>query len=144
MATHDNYTSTSHLHVSPLWLNLTIFGSLMVLTALTVWAAFQDFGPMDLPVALAIALVKATLVVLFFMHVKYSSKVVMLCAGAGFLFLVFLFAFPFADIGTRPNVPGWPRSTDVRAPLEPVDPGTSPADRASPGGSGGATGPGGV
>ena len=140
----EQHSSTSHIHISPLWLNLTIFSSLMVLTALTVWAAFQDFGPMDFTVALAIAAVKATLVVLFFMHVKYSSKLVMLCAGAGFLFLIFLFAFPFADYATRPSVPGWPASTDVAAPLEPRDPEMPSTNRGSPGGSGGSTGPGGV
>jgi len=125
-------------------MNLVIFGSLMLLTALTVWAAFQDFGAMDLPVALAIALVKATLVVLFFMHVKYSSKLVMLTAATGFLFLVFLFAFPFADITTRSTVPGWPSSVDVRPPLQPdgEEPGSAGRDR--PGEGVGPTAPGGV
>ncbi len=118
MSTSDDQTSTSHIHVSSLAMNLTIFGALMLLTMLTVWAAFQDFGPMDTTVALAIAVVKATLVVLFFMHVAYSSKIVMMCAASGFLFLVFLFAFPFADLATRPVIPGWPDSLDVRTPLE--------------------------
>lgn len=140
----DAHSSTSHLHISPLWLNLTIFGALMGLTGLTVWAAFQDFGPMDLPVALSIAIVKATLVVLFFMHVAYSSKLVMLTAATGFLFLVFLFAFPFADIETRTLVPGWPRSVDVRAPLSPEDEGTPSRDRDRPVAPPGATSPGGV
>jgi cytochrome c oxidase subunit 4 len=140
----DSQSSTSHIHISPLWLNLTIFGALMVLTALTVWAAFQDFGPMDFTVAFAIALVKATLVVLFFMHVKYSSKLVMICAATGFLFLIFLFAFPFADYATRSLVPGWPASTDVSEPLEQPDPETPSPGRGSPGGPGGAMGPGGV
>ena len=52
----------------------TIFGALMVLTGLTVWASFQHLGIWNTPVALAIAITKATLVALFFMHLRYSPK----------------------------------------------------------------------
>lgn len=118
MKTTQDDSSTSHVHVSPLPMFFAIFAALMVGTFLTVWAAFQDFGPMDTPVALLIAIIKATLVIMFFMHVKYSSKVVMMSAASGFLFLIFLFAFTFADIGTRKAVAGWGTSIDKRTPVE--------------------------
>jgi caa(3)-type oxidase subunit IV len=61
-------------HVSPKSVYYSIFGALMVLTVITVAAAFVNLGSLNFPVALAIAIIKATLVVLFFMHVKYSSR----------------------------------------------------------------------
>ena len=53
---------------------LTIFLALMVCTTLTVWAAFIDLGPWNIVIALTIATFKASLVVLFFMHARYSPK----------------------------------------------------------------------
>ena len=61
-------------HISPKSTYLTIFGALMVCTVLTVIAAFINLGNLNVPVALTIAVFKATLVVLFFMHVKYGSR----------------------------------------------------------------------
>ncbi|NJK88014.1 MAG: hypothetical protein HC923_00545 [Myxococcales bacterium] len=139
------WTSTSHVHVTPLWMNLTIFGLLMVLTGLTVWTAYLDLAPFDMLVALSIAVVKATLVVLFFMHVKYSSKLVMLVAATGFVFLVFMFAFPLSDVRTRDLPEAWPMTpVDVRSPLAPQAPGTTTRGRGSPANGSGSTGPGGV
>ena len=57
-------------HISPKSTYLTIFGALMVCTVLTVIAAFINLGNLNFPVALTIAVFKATLVVLFFMHVS--------------------------------------------------------------------------
>lgn len=74
---------------------------LMVGTGLTVWAAFQDFGPMNTVIALTIAMVKGTLVVLFFMHVKYSDKLTWVVAGAGFLWLLVLFSLTLSDYYAR-------------------------------------------
>lgn len=88
-------------HVVPLRVYFFIFGSLMALTALTVWAAFQDFGVLNTVVALAIAILKATLVILYFMHVRYSSSLVRVAAIAGFLWLIILFGFTFSDIISR-------------------------------------------
>ncbi len=67
--------SSGHIgHVSPIRTYILIWAALMVGTILTVAASMVDFpGPMNAVVALAIATVKATLVVLFFMHVKYIS-----------------------------------------------------------------------
>ena len=91
-------------HNSPtIGIYLTVFMALLFFTGLTIWVAFLDLGPFNNIVALSIACFKAFIVILYFMHVRYSSKLVWLVAGAGFLFLVFLFAFTMADLVTR----GW-------------------------------------
>lgn len=88
-------------HVSPISLYITIFMVLMVLTGVTVGAAYVDLGFLNLPVAVAIACVKATVVVLYFMHVKYSSRIVQLTAVTGFFFLIVLFGITMGDYFTR-------------------------------------------
>ena len=85
---------------------IAIFLSLMVGTALTVFAAFFDFpGPLNAVVALTIAVVKATLVVLFFMHVRYSGRLVWLVIVAALLWLAIMFAITFSDYWTRTWLP---------------------------------------
>jgi cytochrome c oxidase subunit 4 len=81
---------------------IAIFLALMVGTALTVLAAFYDFpGPLNAVVALTIAVVKATLVILYFMHVRYSGRLVWLVIVAALLWLVIMFAITFSDYWTR-------------------------------------------
>ncbi len=64
-------------HIVSIKVYLLIFLALMVGTALTVWAGLQDFpGQLNVIVALTIAVIKATLVVLYFMHVRYSSRLI--------------------------------------------------------------------
>jgi len=82
-----------------------VFTALLVLTALTVWIAFHDFGALNTPLALGVAGLKATLVVLYFMHVRHSSRLVMLTAASGFVFLVILLVFAFSDYATRADLP---------------------------------------
>jgi cytochrome c oxidase subunit IV len=85
---------------------VTIFFVLLVGTGLTVIAAYQDFpGPLNAVVALTIAVVKATFVVLYFMHVRYSSRLVWLIVGAGLFWLVIMFALTFSDYSTRSWLP---------------------------------------
>jgi len=90
-------------HISPKSTYYTIFGSLMVLTAVTVSVAFLNLGTLNFPVALSIAILKATLVILFFMHVKYSSSLTKLICGVSFFFLVLLFGLTLSDYLSR----GW-------------------------------------
>ena len=90
-------------HVASVKLYLTIFGSLMVLTGVTVGVAFINLGPLNFPVALSIAILKATLVILFFMHVMYSSRLTKLIIGTGFFFLGILFVLTLTDYLSR----GW-------------------------------------
>ena len=81
---------------------VVIFLALMLGTALTVTAAFFDFpGPLNAVVALTIAVVKATLVVLFFMHVRYSGKLIVLVIASALLWLAIMFAITFSDYWTR-------------------------------------------
>ena len=61
-------------HVSPKSVYYTIFAALLVLTGITVGVAFINLGRLNFPVAISIAIIKATLVVLFFMHAKYNSR----------------------------------------------------------------------
>ena len=90
-------------HVQPLRVYFGVFAALMALTALTVFAAFVNLGPANNFVALAIAVVKSTLVILFFMHVKGNTKLVPIIILSGVFFLFILFLFLAADYGTR----GW-------------------------------------
>jgi cytochrome c oxidase subunit 4 len=90
-------------HISPKPTYYAIFGSLMVLTAITVSVAFINLGVLNFPVALSIAILKATLVILFFMHVKYSSRLTKLICGVSFFFLVVLFGLTLTDYLSR----GW-------------------------------------
>ena len=98
-------SSANEAHIVPVKVYLAIFLALMVGTALTVWAAFQDFGPFNTIIALTIAIIKATLVVLWFMHVRYSDKLTWVVIGAGFLWLVVLFALTMSDYLARPWLP---------------------------------------
>jgi len=76
--------------------------SLLVLTAITVFAAFVNLGPFNPVVALLIATVKATLVILFFMHVKGASeKLTAAVVVSGFFFLAILISLSLADYLTR-------------------------------------------
>ena len=90
-------------HGPTLGIYWAVFLSLMFFTGLTVWVAYVDLGPFNDLVAMAIACTKATIVVLFFMHVKYASRLTWLLAGSGVLFLLILFAFTLADYFSR----GW-------------------------------------
>lgn len=88
-------------HVIPIRVYLTIFTLLMVFTAITTAVAFIDLGPMNNVIMLTIAITKATLVILYFMHVRYSGKVVWLLAAAGFVWLAIMVVITLADELTR-------------------------------------------
>ncbi len=97
-------------HVLPIRLYLGIFGALLALTALTVAVAFVDLGGflnfMNLAAALGIAAVKSILVILFFMHLKYSSRLTWLVAGSVLLWLFIALVFTLADYASRQWLPG--------------------------------------
>ena len=78
----------------------------MVGTALTVLAAFADFpGRLNTIVAMTIAVTKATFVVLYFMHVRYSSRLIWVIVASALFWMGILFALTFSDYLTR----GWIR-----------------------------------
>jgi cytochrome c oxidase subunit 4 len=71
-------------------------------TALTVLAGLQDFpGQLNVIIALTIAVIKATLVVLYFMHVRYSSRLIWVVFASALFWLAILFALTFSDYLTR-------------------------------------------
>ena len=87
---------------------LVIFGVLIVGTLVTVLMAFKDLDHALFPgantvVALTIAVVKATFVVLYFMHVRYSSRLIWVIVVSGLFWLAIMFVFTMADYLTRPN-----------------------------------------
>jgi cytochrome c oxidase subunit IV len=88
---------------------LTILVILLVMTAITTGAAFINMGVFSPIVALAIACFKAVLVILFFMHIRYSSKVMMLTVGAGFFTFLVLITMTLSDYISR-NWGLWERS----------------------------------
>ena len=95
-------------HVSSPKLYVVIFALLMVLTVATVLVAYQDFGVLNDVVALTIAMVKALLVVLFFMHVKYSTRMTALTAISGLVFLAILIGMTLNDYLSRGILLGVP------------------------------------
>ena len=90
-------------HIVPRTVYYAVFGALMVLTATTTAVSFVDLGPWSTVVALGIAFLKATLVVLFFMHVKYSPRLTQITVGGGLLWLAILIFITLSDFMTR----GW-------------------------------------
>src|SRR4051812_20708336 len=91
----------SATHIVPKRTYYLIFLVLMVCTALTVWVAFIDLGTMNTVVALTIAVFKASLVVLFFMHVKYSPRLTWLVVLASVFWLGLLLFMTMGDYVTR-------------------------------------------
>jgi cytochrome c oxidase subunit 4 len=97
----DTHGSHGGHHILPLGVYWAVFLALVVGTIVTVWSATIDLGPLNVVVALLIASVKAALVILYFMHVKYSSRMVQLFAAAGFFWVVIMIVFTMADFASR-------------------------------------------
>ncbi len=94
-------------HVAPKSMYYSVFAALLVGTALTVGAAEVDLGALNNVVMLAIACTKALLVILFFMHVRWSSRLTWVVAASGFVWLLILFGITMSDYLTR----GWVEGT---------------------------------
>ena len=88
---------------------LAVFAALIGLTGLTVFAAFQHLGVWNTPVALAIAVTKALLVALIFMHLRYSPKLTLLVVTSSVVWLAFLIVITVSDYVTRAWLPIYPR-----------------------------------
>lgn len=106
--THTDPTANGHLeghsdphHIIPLATYFKIFGALIVLTVVTVGAAQIHFGAFNAVVAFGIASVKASLVLGYFMHLKYDNLMNRVIIGSGVFFLLVLWFFSVLDIGTR-------------------------------------------
>ena len=94
-------------HVAPKSLYYLVFLALMVGTGLTVLVAKFDLGPLNNVVMLSVACAKALLVILFFMHVRWSSRLTWVIAGSGFFWLLILFSITMSDYMSR----GWVEGT---------------------------------
>ena len=107
MAEHAEHSARPH-HIVPVGVYLAVFAALCAGTVLTVWVAGYDAGPWNTPLALGIASTKATLVILYFMHVRYGPRLITLMVSIGFVFLALLILFTLGDYMSRPwaIVPG--------------------------------------
>ena len=90
-------------HVAPKSLYYAVFAALVVGTLLTYAAARVDMGALNNVVMLTIALTKALLVILFFMHVRWGTRLTWLVVASGFFWLLIMFSITMADFLTR----GW-------------------------------------
>ncbi len=108
-------------HVVPKSLYFIIFATLLALTALTTGMAFVDLGPWNTVVALVIACCKASLVILFFMHWKWSTHLVRVVILSALLWLAILLVLTSTDFLSRHWTPvpeGW-QSSLLSAPAPP-------------------------
>jgi cytochrome c oxidase subunit IV len=108
-------------HVASVKSYVAIFVALLCLTGLTVGVAYVDLGAMNTVIALAIAASKMLLVMLFFMHLKYSSRLTKLAVLAAFFWLGLLLTFTLSDVFTRrwtPTPTDWGPSIAAPAPRE--------------------------
>jgi cytochrome c oxidase subunit 4 len=108
-------------HVVPVKTYVAVFVALLALTALTTGIAFIDLGAINTVVALVIAVTKMLLVILIFMHVKYSSRLTKIAIVAAFFWLGLLITFTLSDVFTRHWTPAptdWGPSIVAPAPRE--------------------------
>ncbi len=93
----------SEHHIVPKRVYALVFTTLIIMTWVTAWISTVDLGPMNIWVALSIAVFKASIVVLFFMHVKYGTRLTKMIVCSGILWLMFLLFVTMGDMWTR----GW-------------------------------------
>jgi cytochrome c oxidase subunit IV len=93
-----------HHHVSPVWQFTAVFGALLFLTVLTFLVSFAGLGPASLPVAMIVATVKASLVVGYFMHLKYEDRFYSFVFMVTFLFVGIFFTFTLFDMNTTDDL----------------------------------------
>lgn len=103
MASHGH-----EVHIVPKRIYFLVFIALIILTWVTALVSTVDLGRWNIFVALLIAIIKASLVVLFFMHVWYSTRLTKMVVGSGLFWLILLLFITMADIWTRNwmGVPG--------------------------------------
>ncbi len=93
-----------HNHIVSVKTYLVVFGALMVLLVLTVAASFFNFGPFSAFIAVGIAVAKASLIMAYFMHLRYSSKLVWVFAGLGFFGLIIMILLAMGDYVARGGI----------------------------------------
>src|ERR1700712_6128867 len=102
---HDPANVTNPEHVEHHLLTplnyAVVFGTLLIFTGITVGAAYIDLGVLNPIIALGIASFKAVVVILFFMHVKYQSRLIKMTVGAGFFTFLVLITMTLSDYMSR-------------------------------------------
>lgn len=100
---HSHGNNQLHVHITPINVYMKVFGALIALTLITVFFSkgLHLPGHLGTFVAFAIAITKASLVLMFFMHLKYEKNLNRFVFSLGFIFLMILFAFSFGDMITR-------------------------------------------
>jgi len=84
---------------------ITVWAGLLILLGLTVGAAYVPLGPFNTITAVSIAVTKAVIIALYFMHLRYSPRLIWVFAGAGFFWLLILFTLAMGDYETRRWLP---------------------------------------
>ena len=102
MANKHDAVHTQHVIV-PVRTYLLVFAALFVATILTYLAAINDFGALNTPIALGIAFAKASLVIIYFMGVRYNTPLTKVVVVAGFVWLLIMFGLTMGDYVSR----GW-------------------------------------
>jgi cytochrome c oxidase subunit 4 len=100
MSEHSEHSSN---HIVPVRVYVAVFLTLIVMTWVTAYVSTVDLGRLNVFVALSIAIFKASLVILFFMHVKYGTRLTKMIVLAGLYWLILLLFIAMADLWTR----GW-------------------------------------
>ena len=106
-------------HIVPVKTYLFVFISLLCLALLTTAVAFVDLGPLNTVIALGIAFAKMMLVLLLFMHLLYSSKLIRVVLIAGFFWLALLVGLTFTDYHSRSWIPDPQPWSDSAPPTHP-------------------------
>lgn len=94
-------TTHEHSHILSYGKLALVLGALLVLTVVTIGVSYFDFGIFNVPIALTIASTKVTLVLLFFMHLKYEGKVITISFISTVIFLAIMITFTFWDVAFR-------------------------------------------
>lgn len=91
----------NHEHISPLKSYYAVFGGLLVLTGLTYAVSYMSLGPASLPVAIFVAVIKASLVCAYFMHLKYDDRYHVFVFMSTLIFVGIFFTFTLFDLNSR-------------------------------------------
>lgn len=102
--THTAAESDHSGHIAPTWFYIAVWGALMILTVITVAASRIDLGVLNLPIALGIATIKATLVALFFMHLFFDDKFNLVVLISGFIFVAIFCVLTVVDMLSRGDI----------------------------------------
>lgn len=133
-----HYGGTVEHHVLPLKVYFAVFGALLVLTVVTVGVSLLGLPePYAIIVAMLVAIVKAMLVILYFMHLKYDDRFYSVIFGISVLFIGLFFVLTLVDMGSR----GLIVPEQENGYFQKYDPSQQAAPAAAPGPEGGGPGP---